>query len=54
MLTEVALYTLQSDALAPKLGGLMGCCEEDTYADLRVHLEAIGVLDWSFQFYIYD
>jgi hypothetical protein len=54
MPTKVVLYTLQSEASAPELEGPMGCCEEDTCADLRVHLEAAGVLDWSFQFWDYD
>jgi hypothetical protein len=54
MLTKVALYTLQSEASAPELEGPMGCCEGDTCVDLCVHLEAVGVLDWSFQFWDYD
>jgi hypothetical protein len=54
MPTKVALYTLQSEASAPELEGPMGCCEGDTCADLCVHLEAAGVLDWSFQFWDYD
>jgi hypothetical protein len=54
MLTKVALYTLQSEASLPELEGPMGCCEGDTYADLRMRLEAAGVLDWSFQFWDYD
>jgi hypothetical protein len=45
MPTKVALYTLQSEASAPELEGPMGCCEGDTCADLRVRLEAAGVLD---------
>jgi hypothetical protein len=39
MPTKVALYTLQSEALAPELEGPMGCCEGDTCVDLRVRLE---------------
>jgi hypothetical protein len=54
MPTKVALYSLQSKALAPELEGLMGCCEGDTCTDLRVRLEAAGVLDRSFQFWDYD
>jgi hypothetical protein len=54
MPTKVVLYTLQSEASAPELEGPMGCCEGDTCADLRVRLEAAGVLDWSFQFWDYD
>jgi hypothetical protein len=54
MPTKVALYTLQSEALVPELEGPMGCCEGDTCANLRVHSEATGVLDWSFQFWDYD
>jgi hypothetical protein len=29
MPTKVALYTLQSEASAPELEGLMGCCERE-------------------------
>jgi hypothetical protein len=54
MLTKVVLCTLQSEASAPELEGSMGCCEGDTCVDLRVRLEAAGVLDWSFQFWDYD
>jgi hypothetical protein len=54
MLTKVALYTLQSEASTPELEGPMGCCEGDTCADLRMRLEAAGVLDWLFQFWDYD
>jgi hypothetical protein len=54
MPTKVVLYTLQSEASAPELEGPMGCCEGDTCTDLRVRLEAVGVLDWSFQFWDYD
>jgi hypothetical protein len=54
MPTKIALYTLQSKASALELEGPMGCCEGDTYADLHVRLEAVGVLDWSFQFWDYD
>jgi hypothetical protein len=54
MPTKVALYTSQSEASAPELEGLMGCCEGDTCADLHVRLEAAGILDWSFQFWNYD
>jgi hypothetical protein len=42
MATKVALYTLQSEASVPELEGSMGCCEGDTCADLRMHLEAAG------------
>jgi hypothetical protein len=45
MPTKVALYTLQSEASAPELEGPMGCYEGDTCTDLRVCLEAAGVLD---------
>jgi hypothetical protein len=54
LLTKVALYTLQSEASVPELGGPMGCCKEDTCADLRMRLEVAGVLDWFFQFWDYD
>jgi hypothetical protein len=54
MPTEVALYTLQSEASALELEGPMDCCEGDTCTNLRVRLEAAGVLDWSFQFWDYD
>jgi hypothetical protein len=47
MPTKVALYTLQTETSALELEGPMGCCEGDTCADLRVHLEAAGVLEWS-------
>jgi hypothetical protein len=54
MPTKVAFYTLQLEASAPELEGLMGCCKGDTCVDLRVRLEAIGILDWSFQFWDYN
>ena len=54
MPTKVALYTLQSKASMLELESLMGCGKGDTSADLRVLLEAIGVLDWSFQFWDYN
>jgi hypothetical protein len=48
MPTKVAFYTLQSEASALELEGPMGCRKGDTCADLRVRLEAAGVLDRSF------
>ena len=54
MLTKVVLYSLPLEASTPELEGPMGCCEGDTCADLHVHLEVAGVLDWSFQFWNYD
>jgi hypothetical protein len=54
MPTKIALYTLQSEASALELEGPIGCCEGNTCANLRMRLEAAGVLDWSFQFWDYD
>ena len=45
MPTKVALYTLQSKALALELEGPMGCYKGDTCVDLHVRLEATGILD---------
>ena len=33
--------------------GPMGCCEGDTFADLRVRLATAGVVVWPFQFWDY-
>jgi hypothetical protein len=47
MLTKIVLYTLQIETSVLELEGPMDCCKGDTYADLRVRLEAVGVLEWS-------
>jgi hypothetical protein len=44
---KVALYTLQTETSTLELESPMDFCEGVTCADLRVRLEAAGVLEWS-------
>jgi hypothetical protein len=49
--TRVLLYTLQDEKATSECEGLMGCCEGDTFEDLRVRLEVVQVVEWPFQFW---
>jgi hypothetical protein len=42
------LYTLGDENSALEYEGWMDCCKEDTFTDLRVRLEAAGVVNWPF------
>lgn len=38
----------------PKLEGPMDYCNEDTYVQLRIHVEHINVIEWLFVFWNYE
>jgi hypothetical protein len=44
MPTQVLFYTLQDEKATSECEGPMGCCKGDTFADLRVRLEAVQVV----------
>jgi hypothetical protein len=51
MLTKVMLYTIEDENSMLECEGPMGCYKGDTFADLKVRLEATGVINWPFQFW---